>query len=88
MTLAQLQEKYGRPTLEQSLSAYYVMLGFKEYIEKNDDYIHPHNFQYERNDIVRYIYCSHEIVKEIIDWSEKNESKDCDNERIGNSQTG
>lgn len=54
-----LQEKYGKPTVEEAIAAYYNLEQLKE-MAKGIDYLH--NFQRERRDIVRYVRGTHEIL--------------------------
>lgn len=68
MELKEFQEMYGKPTIEQAVRAFYTLAALKEEASKIE---YMHNFQYERWDIVDYIYDTHEILKILKGYGEK-----------------
>lgn len=66
--LTKYQEKYGKPTVEQAIEAYYTLCMLKEKASKIE---YMHNFQRERTDIVDYVYGTHEIMKVLKGYYER-----------------
>ena len=56
----ELQCKYGKPTINDSIAAYYLLCHLSDMAAEVE---YMHNFQLERSDIVEYVYKTHQIVK-------------------------
>lgn len=58
-------EKYGKPTLEQSIASWVVL-------NKLLEVGYPHNFQRERSDIMDYMFDISEVIRLAFDVKEMN----------------
>lgn len=55
-----LQSKYGKPTVQGSVDAYYALRELEGKVKRIDP---PHNFQLERGDLVKYIRDSWNLLR-------------------------
>ena len=58
--LAELQKRYGMPTVTEAINAYYLLRQLADMAARVE---YLHNFQRERSDIVDYVKGTHEILK-------------------------
>ena len=58
--LYELQCKYGKPTINDSIAAYYLLCQLADMAAEVE---YMHNFQRERSDIVDYVYKTDRIVR-------------------------
>ena len=58
--LQELQALYGKPTVMEGITAYYLLRQLSDMAKKVE---YMHNFQREREDIVDYVRKTHQILK-------------------------
>ena len=59
-TLQELQTLYGKPTVMEGVTAYYLLRQLSDMAVR---IAYMHNFQREREDIVDYVRKTHQILK-------------------------